>query len=62
MTVIYLIFLLIAFSFLISALVGVVMFIIDVNKYSSYKSELDNLKQKYSDKLDELEKLQKEEV
>lgn len=59
MSVVYLIFLLLAFALLISALIGLVMFIIDVKRFSSYKSELDNLMQKYSDKLDELEKLQK---
>ena len=59
MSVVYLIFLLLAFALLISALVGLVMFIIDVKRFSSYKSELDNLMQQYSDKLDELEKLQK---
>ena len=61
MSVVYLIFLLLAFALLISALVGLVMFIIDVKRFSSYKSELYNLKQKYSDKLDELTYVQQSE-
>lgn len=61
MSVVYLIFLLIAFALLISALVGAVMFVIDVKRFSSYKSELDNLKKKYSDKLDELTSVQQSE-
>ncbi len=60
MSFIYLFLLAIGLAFVISALAGIVMFIVDIKRYSSYKSELDNLKQKYSDKLDELEKLQRE--
>ncbi|MEE1124863.1 MAG: hypothetical protein U0L18_02860 [Acutalibacteraceae bacterium] len=62
MSFIYLFLLALGFSLVISALVGVIMFIADCKRFSSYKAELDNLMQKYSDKLDELEKLQKEEV
>lgn len=62
MSFIYLFLLALGFSLVISALVCVIMFISDCKRYSSYKAELDNLMQKYSDKLDELEKLQKEEV
>ena len=62
MSFIYLFLLSLGFAIVLSAVVGIVMFIIDVKRFSSYKAELDNLKQKYSDKLDELVKLQKEEV
>lgn len=62
MSFIYLFLLSLGFAIVLSAVVGVIVFIIDVKRFSSYKSELDNLKQKYSDKLDELVKLQKEEV
>ena len=62
MSFIYLFLLSLGFAIVLSAFVGIVMFIIDVKRFSSYKAELDNLKQKYSDKLDELVKLQKEEV
>lgn len=61
MSFIYLFLLGLGFAIVLSALVGIVMFVIDVKRFSSYKAELDNLKQKYSDKLDELVKLQKEE-
>lgn len=62
MSVIYLFLLCIGAGFLVSAMVGVIMFVIDIKRFSSYKSELDNLQQKYTDKLDELVKLQKDEV
>ncbi|MEE1155527.1 MAG: hypothetical protein UH241_10280 [Acutalibacteraceae bacterium] len=62
MSFIYLFLLSLGFAIVLSAVVGVIVFIIDVKRFSSYKAELDNLKQKYSDKLDELVKLQKEEV
>ena len=62
MSFIFLLLLCIGAGFLISALVGVLMFVIDMRHFSSYKAELDNLQQKYTDKLDELVKLQKEEV
>lgn len=62
MSFIYLLLLCVCAGYLISAFVGVLMFVIDIRRYSSYKAELDNLQQKYTDKLDELVKLQKEEV
>lgn len=62
MSFIYLFFLCIGAGFLVSAFVGVVMFVIDTRRFSPYKSELDNLQQMYTDKLDELLKLQKVEV
>lgn len=61
MSFIYLFLLSLGFAIVLSAVVGVIVFIIDVKRFSSYKAELDNLKQKYTDKLDELVKLQKEE-
>lgn len=62
MSFIYLFLLGLGFAIVLSAIAGIIMFVIDVKRFSSYKSELDNLKQKYTDKLDELVKLQKEEV
>lgn len=62
MSFIYLFLFCLGFAIVLSALAGIVMFIIDVKRFSSYKAELDNLKQKYTDKLDELVNLQKEEV
>lgn len=62
MSFIYLFLLGLGFAIVLSAIAGIIMFVIDVKRFSSYKSELDNLKQKYTDKLDELVKLQKKEV
>ena len=62
MSFVYLFLLGLAFAIVLSTLVGIIAFIIDVKRFSSYKAELDNLKQKYNDKLDELVNLQKEEA
>lgn len=48
MSIIFLILFLVSLAFFISAAVAVVRFWLDVKKYSSYKSELDGLIDKYN--------------
>lgn len=62
MSFVYLFIMIIIVIFILSALVGSIRFLLDVRKYSSYKSELYNLKQKYNDKLTALEKELKEDL
>ena len=47
MSIVFFVLLIIAFCFLIATLVGVIRFFADVRKFSSYKSELDNLIDRY---------------
>lgn len=62
MSLVYLFIIIIIFIFILSSLVGFIRFLLDIRKYSSYKAELDNLKQKYTDKLTALEKELKEDL
>lgn len=49
MSFLYLFLALIAFIFVLSALIGFVQFFIDVRRFSSYKADLDDLKAKADD-------------
>jgi len=55
MSILYLFVLVVLAVFCICAFVGFIRFLIDVRKFSSYKMELDNLKEKYESKLQKLE-------